>query len=613
MEMPHPRRTLGKNSVGRGASGSSGAGGLEIHAVPALREAPELLHRGRRHGPDGLHVELAVLRRQRHELAAEVASLRLPEEPVGPPEAAALLPVALLGRDVLDLDVVAHLEVRHRQRRLPGHELRLEDAPIGLPHPEAQDEARGRLLLRLLAHGLLALDAQDFVLQHLAGAIVVDPGRRVVEDPRGGALHAMAGLLPQLEVANDGAPVEAVGLEVGGPFDEVHRVPQLHRPGADGDALGEGPAQGRRIPPGEGLVREAEARVGVLRVLGEALGDAVEGRLRVAAPLEDLGDARRDVLALWAPLLDAPELLDGGLVVVTREGHLEAHVRFRLELLEPRGDLVRLLRGPVLAEGFEVAAEPAGILREALRRLLEDGHALGPPPEAGEERRELLEHLRRAAELLGQGAQGRHRFAPASLLRVVEDEPCAGIEELRVLGDGPAPQIPLVAAAVLLGHGRVVAARGGGGLEGEGRGILGGDEGLEEHRGHVVHAVVVGGGGPEHGLQGRRRHGLRHVTLDGVHPRDRLRRHRRVTGARIGVRRQPRGGAVELHDADARRVPQHADDDAMAAGAHVNAGAEALPHAPLPEIPLQHRHVVDPHLDGALGRDDEVRGSFAVK
>jgi len=86
-----------------------------------------------------------------------------------------------------------------------------------------------------------------------------------------------------------------------------------------------------------------------------------------------------------------------------------------------------------------------------------------------------------------------------------------------------------------------------------------------------------------------------------------------VIAAGVGIRRQAGGRAIELQDADARRVGEHARDDAVAPRFDVDGGAEAVPHAPIAQVTLEDRHVVDPQLDRALAATTRSCGLFAVK
>src|SRR6202044_3835199 len=122
----------------------------------------------------GLDVERAVLRRDRDELAAEVGDLLLPEEPARALEPLPAEPVAVQGGDGLGLDVVADLEVRHRDRLLVGDDLRLEDAAVALDGADLEEQPPGPLL-RLLLDPLALLDLEDLVLEHPRRAVRVDP------------------------------------------------------------------------------------------------------------------------------------------------------------------------------------------------------------------------------------------------------------------------------------------------------------------------------------------------------------------------------------------------------------------------------------------------------
>ncbi len=92
--------------------------------------------------------------------------------------------VATLRDDVLDLEEVADLEMRHRERRLSGDRLGLEGSPVGLDHADPQRETFGWALLRFLSDGFLRLQLLNFVLEHLARAVGVHPHGGVVEDAR---------------------------------------------------------------------------------------------------------------------------------------------------------------------------------------------------------------------------------------------------------------------------------------------------------------------------------------------------------------------------------------------------------------------------------------------
>src|SRR5258708_6810071 len=128
--------------------------------------------------------------------------------------------LAGLGGRVQQRDVMAGLEWRVRGRRLAGDVRGLERRAVGLYDAEAKDEPRRRRHLRLFVDRLLRLDALDLVLEHLARTVGMNPRRGVVEDARRGAFHLVAGFAPRFEVANDGASVEAVRLEIGRAFEE---------------------------------------------------------------------------------------------------------------------------------------------------------------------------------------------------------------------------------------------------------------------------------------------------------------------------------------------------------------------------------------------------------
>src|SRR5580692_12021079 len=90
----------------------------EVDAPSPLRQRPERADVGRRDVAVALDLDVLVRGRDRDELAPPVPLVGLAEEPVRAVLALAARAVALLGRDVLHLDVVAHLEVRHRLGRL---------------------------------------------------------------------------------------------------------------------------------------------------------------------------------------------------------------------------------------------------------------------------------------------------------------------------------------------------------------------------------------------------------------------------------------------------------------------------------------------------------------
>ena len=126
-------------------------------------------------------------------------------------------------------------------------------------------------VLGLLADGLLRLDAQDLVLEHLARAVGVNPRRGVVEDARRVAVHVVPGLLPLLELADDLLAVLAVRLEIGRPLQEIDRAAQLVHLGADLEPVRERPAERRVSPLAYARSAIRKRAVGVERVLPERL------------------------------------------------------------------------------------------------------------------------------------------------------------------------------------------------------------------------------------------------------------------------------------------------------------------------------------------------------
>ena len=219
----------------------------------------------------------------------------------GPVVFAALRPVARLRRHVLELDVVADLEVRQGQRRLAGDRLRLEHLSVGLDDAQVQHETGGRLGLRLRVDRLLRLELLDLVLEHLARAVFVDPDRGVVEDARRGAVHVMARLLPGLVLADDGAPVLAIRLEVGRSLDDVDGGAQLVGAGAGLKGARERTPQRGSVALRVREIGEAKASLHVARVLRESLLELLRRRAGIARAREDVGDPGRDLFPVGTP------------------------------------------------------------------------------------------------------------------------------------------------------------------------------------------------------------------------------------------------------------------------------------------------------------------------
>src|SRR5207302_1277094 len=117
VERHAPAETNARQELRRAhAVGLVGRGRALVDAPSSLDERADVAHRRWRHVAARFDLERAVLRRQRDELASPIALVRLAEKPRRPGVALALLAVAGRRRDMLDLEVVADLEVRHRQR-----------------------------------------------------------------------------------------------------------------------------------------------------------------------------------------------------------------------------------------------------------------------------------------------------------------------------------------------------------------------------------------------------------------------------------------------------------------------------------------------------------------
>ena len=203
---------------------------------------------------------------------------------------------------MLDLDVVADFEVRHGEGLLAADGLRLEHGSVRLDHAKMQNETRRRRLLRLLADGLLRLDTEDLMLEHFARGVGVNPERRVVEDARGVAVHVMTRLLPRLELADHGAAVAAVRLEIRGPFEEIDRGAKLRRFRAHLQRFGERVTERCEISSRIGGVGQVKARGRIVRVLGERARQLLGRGLRIPRAREDIGHADGDVFPLRAAL-----------------------------------------------------------------------------------------------------------------------------------------------------------------------------------------------------------------------------------------------------------------------------------------------------------------------
>src|SRR5205807_2318404 len=148
-----------------------------------------------------------------------------------------------------------------------------------------------------------------------------------------------------------------------------------------GERVGQRSMQGASIASGVGAIGEAKTRLRVEWVLGHRARHLLGGGARIPRPLEDVGDAGRDVLAIGVALLDPSELRDGGLPVLSCEGALEPDFGLGIEPLDARRDLVRLRAAPVLVEALEVRAERARVVRESLYQIGERTQPFGAPTE----------------------------------------------------------------------------------------------------------------------------------------------------------------------------------------------------------------------------------------
>ncbi len=223
--------------------------------------------------------------------------------------------------------------------------------PSGLMTRRWSTRPVGRLGLGLGVDGLLRLDLLDLVLEHLARAVLVYPGSRVVEHSRRGAVHVVAGLLPRHVVADDRPSVGAVRLEVGGSF-EQDRLPREARR-CSRPSEGPRPARAAAPPcrPWRTPGRRGESAPGrPAGCLARAFAISPVGCGRIARARQHVGDRVSHFLPVGPPLSEPIELGQAHLVVVARQGAVELDFGVGVELLDARGHVVRLCSRAVLVE-----------------------------------------------------------------------------------------------------------------------------------------------------------------------------------------------------------------------------------------------------------------------
>ena len=442
------------------------------------------------------------------------------------------------------------------------------------------------------------------MLQHLARAVLVDPDRGVVEHAGRRAVHVVTGLLPRLVVADDRASVLAVRLEVGRPFDDVDGRAKLFgaRPGLERGR--ERAPQGVPVSLGVREVGQAKARLRVARVLRQGLLELLRRRAGIPRPREDVGDSPRHLFPVGPAALQAIELGERGLVVVAREEAIEIHLRVGVELLDVRGDLVRLGGGAVLVEGLEVRVQGGDVVREALREVGEGPHPIAVPAEMTVEERELLQHLGLRRHLLRERSKRFDGFGRPALLGVADDGHEPRAPERGIPGKGAAAQGPSARCARVLREGGVGRHERRGHLERERGGVFGLDERADERRRDVVHLVHVRRvGGERRGhrvARDRERRGpdgRAHERLDRVRVVEHQRGDHGRRRARVRVGRNAGSRPVRLEDAHAGRRRQSARHDPVSAvvNRHVRPGSAAgAPPQSLARAPSRRRSTGQP-------------------
>src|SRR5688500_4810625 len=191
--------------------------GARVDPPAAHDHRAALFDHRRGHAVTRLDRQRAALRRQDHELAARVGDVLFAEVPAWADVARAPAFTRLI-LDALGLDVIADLEVRQGQGWLALHHLRLEKTSVFLDHPQVQVEPGLHLLLGHLGDRLRALHADDFVLEHAARAIGVNPDHGIIEHARRGARLLLS---RALVVGDHVARAVAVGLELAHAFEQI--------------------------------------------------------------------------------------------------------------------------------------------------------------------------------------------------------------------------------------------------------------------------------------------------------------------------------------------------------------------------------------------------------
>ena len=381
---------------------------------------------------------------------------------------------------------------------------------------------------------------------------------------------------------------------------------------------GERVAEGARVAVGVGAVGEAEARLRVERVLRRAPSRArVGGGARVARAREDVGDARRDLLAVGAALLQPLELGDRRLVVVPRERALEVHLGVGVELLDARGDLVGLRGGALLVERLEV--------RVRARPRRRGSAARGRRARASGRRANRACRRRARAARAPRAPSARRRRACAA---APPPRPARAARRRRVSSAAARARARVPRQRPRRGSARARGSRAScraardrsrrracdASCSASRAGVLRLDERLDERRRRRRRAARRA----PRTRPAQRRTG--DPASDGVAaapPRGRSPssgfgsastsgRLDRVGRPRVAVGLDARGRAVRVQQAHARGGRQHAREHAVPALGHAHVRPEALPRPPLLDVAREDGRVVDPHLDGALHGDDEL-------
>src|SRR5580658_8043089 len=388
----------------------------QLHPPTSLDERAERGDRWRANIAASFDVERPVGGSYHHEFAPPVSLVGLAKEPLGALVSATMRSVACKLRHVLEFDEVPHLQVRKGQAWLALYGLGLERPSVGFNDAQVQHDPVRRIHLAFGRDGFLRLQLLNLVLEHLARAVAVYPNRRVIENPRGRAVHMMAGFLPILVVPNHGTSVPAKRLDVCRSLDQVDCRAECVAVGARLQRGREGATKSDWVASCVRAVSEAKTSLRVQRLLSKSLLKRLRGGAHVAGPSQDVRDTSRKLFSVGATRLEPPKFFERGSVVVAREGTVEINLGVRIEQPDARRNDVGFRGRPVLVEEVQVRPKCRGIVGKALYQALERLRLLRAPAHPSVELCQLFGQLRLARKLVAERSHRIDRLRESALV-----------------------------------------------------------------------------------------------------------------------------------------------------------------------------------------------------